>query len=252
MDAPRGARPRGRARRDLGGERAGARRRRRRRARAVPVARGRLPRPDRRGRGRGVARDRARGRRARAGRLRRARARRDPARRPSRALRAREGQPGVPERDRPGRPRRRARGRRRLRRRDLHDARVPQQPDGAARDRRGLGARRADALRLDPGRLGRRAHDRQAVRARARPGARDLPARRRRLRLQGPAAPERRAGGDRGQGRRARGQGRHHAPADVRLHGLPHADDPAAAARRRRRTGACRRSRTRRPSRPRG
>ena len=61
-----------------------------------------------------------------------------------------------------------ARRRRGDRRRDLHDAGVPQQPDGAARDGRRLGGGRPDALRLDPGRLGRRAHDRQAVRAEAR------------------------------------------------------------------------------------
>ena len=63
--------------------------------------------------------------------------------------------PAFPTSQRAGRSRRRARGRRRVDRRDLHDARLPQQPDGAARDGRGLGARRADALRLHPGRVGR-------------------------------------------------------------------------------------------------
>ena len=48
------------------------------------------------------------------------------------------------------------------------------------------------------------------------------------------------------------GQGRHHAPADVRLHGLPHADDPAAAARRRRRTARLQAISHEASSRPRG
>ena len=72
------------------------------------------------------------------------------------------------------------------------------------------------------------------------------PARRRRLRLQGHAAPARGARRAGRQGRRPPGQARGHAPADVRVRRLPHADDPARAARRRRRRPADRDRATRR------
>ena len=76
------------------------------------------------------------------------------------------------------------------RRRDVHDAGRAQQPDGAARDARGVERRRPHALRLDAGRAPRAGHDRGRVRDRPRARARDLAARRRRLRLEG--APARR------------------------------------------------------------
>ena len=111
----------------------------------------------------------------------------------------------------------------------------------------------ADAVRLHPGRVGRSATTlAQAVRARARSTVRvDLAARRRRLRLQGHAAPERRAGGDGRAGRRPAGEARADPAADVRPRRLPHADDPAGPARRRRRRPARPRSPTRWSSRPR-
>ena len=80
------------------------------------------------------------------------------------------------------------------------------------------------------GDLGDARDARRALRPRARPGQRALPARRRRLRLQGDDAPahrRRRAGR---QARRPAGQARLHPPAAVRLHGLPHADVLARAA----------------------
>ena len=194
----RGARAARRARRPHPRQRAAARRDRRRRAAAscspTTVA---LPRPDRR---RGRRRD-ARGRRARRPTLVRVdydaeRARRRAPRRPPRPLRAREGQPDVPDRHRPGR-------RRRPRSRDaavVVDATYatpaePQQPDGAARH-----ASRCweddDLLTLYDSTQGAcaRARRRSPRCSASTPEqrARRLPARRRRLRLQGHAAPARR------------------------------------------------------------
>ena len=160
-------------------------------------------------------------------------------RRPPEALHAREGQPGLPD----ARPTRAtstaalARGRD-DRRRDVQHPGAAQQPDGAARHARAVERRRPHALRLDPGRADGARHDRRGVRPRARARARDRAARRRRLRLQGHARARTRSSPRWPPGRRAPGEARGHAPADVRAHRLPDADDPAPAARRRRRRAA--------------
>ena len=92
-----------------------------------------------------------------------------------------------------------------------------------------------DSTQGAPARAG---HDRGRVRDRPRARARDLAARRRRVRLEGHPAPDRDRGRPRRPGRRPAGEARRDAAADVRPHGLPHADDPARAARRRRRRAA--------------
>ena len=147
-------------------------------------------------------------------------------------LQARQGQPVLPHRHGAGRRGGRARARRGRRRRDLRHAADPQQPDGAAREPRAVGGRRPHRVRLDPGHVGRTQDARRGLRHPTRAGARRLPARRRRLRLQGHAAPAVGARRDRRQGRRAPGQGRAQPPADVRHGRLSHADDPARAPRR--------------------
>ena len=158
-------------------------------------------------------------------------ARRRAARRPPRPLHAGEGQPGLPRRHRAGR-RRTARSPRRRSSVDATytHARRPQQPDGAARHGRRLGGRRPDALRLQPGRADGARHARaRCSGSTPEQRAGDRPARRRRLRLQGHAAAARRARRDRRPGRRAPGQARGDAPADVRLR----------SATARRRSSAC-------------
>ena len=115
-------------------------------------------------------------------------------------------------------------------RRDLRHARLPQQPDGAARHAGGAGtAARLTLYDSTQGAPSARAIAGAGVRPRARARARDLPARRRRLRLQGHAAPARRRRRAGGQGGRPAGQARRHPPADVRAR-------PATA---RRRSSAC-------------
>ena len=120
-------------------------------------------------------------------------------RRPPAALQAGEGEPELRDRHGARRRRRRAgRGRGRCRC-DVRDAGVPQQPDGAARDRRDVGCRRrSDAVRRDAGVVRHARQAGRAVRPRAGAGARDREPRRRRLRLQGHAPAARR---DRGDGR---------------------------------------------------
>ena len=126
----------------------------RRRARRPPVRPGRLPRPDRRRGGRREPRGRAAGRRAWCGR----RTTSEPHDVDPRAPTIRglytpgEGQPGLPDRHRRGRRRGRASPQPRSRSTRPTDAGVAQQPDGAARDDRALGRRRAHRLRLQPGR----------------------------------------------------------------------------------------------------
>ena len=166
-------------------------------------------------------------------------------------LQAGQGQPVVPRRHRPGRGGGGVRTRGGPGRPDLRHRPHPQQRDGAARQPRGLGGRRPAPLRLDPGHLRRAPHPRRGVRARPQARARDRPARRRRLRLQGHAAAAGGARRDRGEDRRAARQVRAHAPADVRQRRLPHADDPARPPRRRPRTACSPRSPTRPSSRPR-
>ena len=114
--------------------------------------------------------------------------------------------PAFPTETAAGRRRRRARRGRGVRRRDLHDARVPQQPDGAARDASRSGSDGgADALRLDAGR----------ARARRRRSPKLFGLEPEQVRVisphvgggfgsKGTAAPERRARRDGREGRRAR------------------------------------------------
>jgi len=89
------------------------------------------------------------------------------------------------------------------------------------------------SLRLEPGRLRLPGGDRRPLRPRPGGRAGNRPPRRRRLRLEGLAAAAGRPRRDGGAGGRAAGSARRHAAADVRVHRLPHAHDPAAPARRR-------------------
>ena len=244
VDAARGARDPRRARRHLARERAAAGRGRRRRAEALPVARGRLPRPDRRRGGRRVAGGRAGGGRRRRDRLRR-RPRTTsscaPATRASTSPRrsTRPSRPTSPHGDLDaGAGGRGGRGRR-----DLHDAsrstttrwsRTRASPcwDGGG----------PHALRLDPGHVAARADASPRCSALEPEQVRVIsPARRRRLRLQGHAAAARR--------RSPRSPRRLvERPVKVALDAaaavldgrLPHADDPARAPRRRARRPAAR------------
>ena len=144
---------------------------------AVPVARGRLPRADRRRGGRRVARGRARGGRRRARRATTRRAHDVVLRADHPRLYAPEKvNPALPDRHRARRPRRRAAPRPRssstrpTRRRPIHNN--PMEPHATLA---ALGGRRADALRLEPGRVARaRRRSPRLFGPRARAGARDL------------------------------------------------------------------------------
>ena len=163
------------------------------------------------------------------------------------------------------RSRGRAQFRARARRGRLPDPDGEPQPDGAARHHRHVGGRPPHALRLHAGRL-RRAEPRGgAVRPARRQRARDLPLRRRRLRLQGLGLGSRPARGHVRKGGQAPRQDRAGTPADVQQHRLPRPHLPVVRRRGRQGTASSRPSNTtppttrppsriswkRRPSRPR-
>ena len=107
------------------------------------------------------------------------------------------------------------------------------------------------ALRLDPGHLRRAPHARRGVRARPQAGARDRPARRRRLRLQGHAAAAGGARRDRGPRWSSAPSSARQAAADVRAASATARRRSSASASAPTRTAGSPRSPTTRSSRPR-